>query len=106
MFPNLDAEQARHGKTNADMAVLLKLSGTTSYENKKKNGNFSVSDAIRMCDLFDCDYEDCYYDWVKDFPYAKCPARILGKLTPTSDIIAKNWRAACWRNAFRRNDND
>ena len=57
MFPNLDAEQARHGKTNADMAVLLKLSGTTSYENKKKNGNFSVSDAIRMCDLFDCDYE-------------------------------------------------
>ena len=56
--------------------------------------------------LFDCDCESCYYDWLEDFPYADCPPRILSKLTPTSDITAKNWRAACWRNAFRRNDND
>lgn len=54
--------------------------------------------------LFDCDYEDCYYDWFKDFPYAKCPARILGKLTPTSDVATNNWRAACWKNTFRRNE--
>lgn len=56
--------------------------------------------------LFDCDYENCYYEWLKDFPYADCPARILGKLTPTGNITANNWRTACWRNAARRNLND
>lgn len=55
--------------------------------------------------LFDCDYEDCYYDWATDFPYADCPARILGKLTSTDDTAAKNWRTANWRNVFRRNLN-
>ncbi|GHV18792.1 hypothetical protein FACS18949_06110 [Clostridia bacterium] len=37
MFPNLNAEQARKGLTNRDVAAKLELSRVT-YENRKKKG--------------------------------------------------------------------
>ena len=39
MFRNLEAEQARRGYTNADMAQKLDIS-RVSYESKKKTGKF------------------------------------------------------------------
>ena len=41
MFRNLEAEQARKGYTNSDVANLLGIS-RVSYENKKKTGKFTV----------------------------------------------------------------
>ena len=38
MFRNLEAEQARLGLTNQDVATILGIS-RVSYENKKKSGN-------------------------------------------------------------------
>lgn len=55
MFPNLNAEQARYGKSNDDMASFLGMSRVT-YESKKRDGNFSISDANTLCDYFKCEY--------------------------------------------------
>ena len=41
MFRNLEAEQARKGYTNSDVAKLLGIS-RVSYENKKKTGKFTT----------------------------------------------------------------
>lgn len=51
MFPNLQAEQGRQGMTNQDVANVLCLS-RQSYEQKKKSGNFTVSECKVLCDLF------------------------------------------------------
>lgn len=51
MFRNLDAEQARHGFTNQQMAVKLGIS-RVSYESKKKTGKFTALEAKRLCMLF------------------------------------------------------
>lgn len=51
MFPNLQAEQSRQGMTNQDVAEKLSLS-RQSYEQKKKSGNFTVSECKALCDLF------------------------------------------------------
>lgn len=56
MFPNLNAEQARYGKSNDEMASFLKMSRVT-YEAKKQNGAFSISDANTLCDFFNCEYQ-------------------------------------------------
>lgn len=56
MFRNLEAEQAREGKTNSDMASLLGIS-RVSYENKKKTGKFIASEAAALCDFFGCSFE-------------------------------------------------
>ena len=40
LFRNLEAEQARKGYTNSDVANLLGIS-RVSYENKKKTGKFT-----------------------------------------------------------------
>lgn len=42
MFRNLEAEQARLGLTNQDVATILGIS-RVSYENKKKSGKFHHS---------------------------------------------------------------
>ena len=55
MFPNLEAEQARHNHTNADVAMALGMS-RNSYETKKKGGRFSIADANALCDLYQCSY--------------------------------------------------
>ncbi|MDO5399330.1 MAG: helix-turn-helix transcriptional regulator [bacterium] len=56
MFRNLEAEQARKGKTNSDMAELLGMS-RNSYENKKRSGKFSVSQIFILCRFFDSAFE-------------------------------------------------
>lgn len=56
MFPNLNAEQARYGKTNEDMAAFLNMSRVT-YEKKKVDGTFSIADANSLCDFFRCEYQ-------------------------------------------------
>ena len=51
MFNNLEAEQARKGLTNQDIANYLEIS-RQSYEIKKKNGNFKYSEITKLLDLF------------------------------------------------------
>lgn len=56
MFRNLEAEQARHGYTNTDMAEKLSIS-RVSYENKKKSGKFTTFEIKTMCKLFRCKFD-------------------------------------------------
>lgn len=56
MFRNLDAEQARKGKTNADMAGILGIS-RVSYENKKKTGKFTTFEIKTLCKYFKCKFD-------------------------------------------------
>lgn len=56
MFRNLEAEQARKGMTNQQVADYLEIS-RPSYENKKKTGKFYVAEISNLCKLFNCDYE-------------------------------------------------
>ena len=56
MFRNLEAEQARFGMTNQQVADKLKMS-RTSYEPKKKTGKFIVAEISVLCKIFECSYE-------------------------------------------------
>lgn len=51
MFRNLEAEQARFGYTNQQMADKLGIS-RVSYENKKKTGKFIALEAKTLCKIF------------------------------------------------------
>jgi DNA-binding XRE family transcriptional regulator len=55
MFRNIEAEQKRLGKTNAEMAEILNVSRVT-YESKKKTGSFSAKQAYTLCKLFGCSF--------------------------------------------------
>lgn len=55
MFVNLKAEQARHGMTNASVAKKLGIS-RTCYESKLRTGNFRVSEAAKLCELYGCEF--------------------------------------------------
>lgn len=56
MFRNLDAEQARKGMTNADVAEKLRIS-RVSYENKKKTGKFTTFEIKELCKMFGCKFD-------------------------------------------------
>lgn len=56
MFCNLEAEQARRGMINQQVADYLQMS-RTSYEKKKKNGKFYVNEISALCRLFECKFE-------------------------------------------------
>ena len=56
MFRNLEAEQARKGFTNANMAEKLGIS-RVSYENKKKTGKFTTFEIKSLCTLFGCKFD-------------------------------------------------
>lgn len=56
LFRNLEAEQARMGLTNSDVAEKLCLS-RVSYENKKKTGKFTTSEIKTLCKLFKCTFD-------------------------------------------------
>lgn len=56
MFKNLEAEQARNGFTNTNVAEMLGLS-RVSYESKKKSGKFYVAEISKLCAIFGCSYE-------------------------------------------------
>lgn len=51
MFRNLDAEQARFGFTNQQVADKLGIS-RVSYENKKKTGKFTTLEIKELCKIF------------------------------------------------------
>lgn len=51
MFRNLDAEQARFGFTNKQVADKLGIS-RVSYENKKKTGKFTTLEIKELCKIF------------------------------------------------------
>lgn len=51
LFRNLEAEQARFGLTNQQMADKMHIS-RVSYENKKKTGKFTALEAKRLCEIF------------------------------------------------------
>ena len=56
MFRNLEAEQARRGYTNADMAQQLDIS-RVSYESKKKTGKFTTLEIKNLCKIFGCKFD-------------------------------------------------
>ena len=56
LFRNLDAEQARKGMTNTDVAGFLGIS-RVSYENKKKSGKFTTREIKSLCKLFECGFD-------------------------------------------------
>ena len=56
MFRNLDAEQARNGMSNSDVASLLNIS-RVSYENKKKSGKFTTPEIKMLCKTFKCKFD-------------------------------------------------
>lgn len=56
MFRNLDAEQAREGFTNTNMAEKLGIS-RVSYENKKRTGKFTTFEIKTLCKLFKCKFD-------------------------------------------------
>lgn len=56
MFRNLDAEQARKGYTNSDVASRLGIS-RVSYENKKKTGKFTTFEIKLLCKIFKCKFD-------------------------------------------------
>lgn len=51
MFRNLEAEQARFGLTNQNVADKLGIS-RVSYESKKKSGKFTTREIKMLCKLF------------------------------------------------------
>ena len=56
MIRNLEAEQARFGYTNQDVANKLGIS-RVSYENKKKTGKFTTMEIKVLCQLFNCKFD-------------------------------------------------
>lgn len=56
MFRNLEAEQARIGFTNQQMAEKLGIS-RVSYESKKKTGKFTALEAKRLCRIFNVKFD-------------------------------------------------
>lgn len=65
MFRNLEAEQARFGYTNTDMAKKLNIS-RVSYENKKKSGKFTTFEIKMLCKLFKCKFDYLFATEVKE----------------------------------------
>lgn len=56
MFNNLEAEQARKGLTNQNVADFLGIC-RQAYESKKKNGNFKYNEIAKLLDLFKVSFE-------------------------------------------------
>ena len=56
MYPNLQAEQARQGMTNMQVADKLGITRPT-YENKKKTGRFTVEECKRLCKMFNSSFD-------------------------------------------------
>lgn len=56
VFRNLEAEQARFGLTNSDVAENLGIS-RNSYESKKKTGKFTTFEIKTLCKMFKCKFD-------------------------------------------------
>ena len=60
MFRNLEAEQARKGYTNTDVAQLLGIS-RVSYEKKKKTGKFTTFEIKKLLKMFGVKFDYLFY---------------------------------------------
>lgn len=60
MFPNLQAEQARKGMTNQQVAEQLGITRST-YEAKKKSGRFVAKECSNLCKIFQSSFEYLFY---------------------------------------------
>lgn len=56
MFKNLDEEQQKLGLKNQDIAQKLLISEKT-YEAKKTNGNFTILEAKKLCEIFNVTFD-------------------------------------------------
>lgn len=56
MFRNINAEQARRGVTDQEIADLMGITRST-YSRKKNTGNFSLSEVRFLMHYFDCDFD-------------------------------------------------
>ena len=56
MFRNLYAEEARHNQTNITMGKMLGIDPVT-YSRKKKNGNFTITEAKKLTKFFGVSFE-------------------------------------------------
>lgn len=56
MFRNINAEQARRGVTDQEIADLLGITRST-YSRKKNTGNFSLSEVRFLMHYFNCDFD-------------------------------------------------
>lgn len=65
MFRNLEAEQARYGLTNQQIADKLGVS-RVSYESKKKTGKFTALEAKKLCRLFKVKFDYLFETEVKE----------------------------------------
>ena len=65
LFRNLEAEQARCGLTNQNVADKLGIS-RFSYENKKKNGKFTTLEIKALCKLFRCKFDYLFAETSND----------------------------------------
>ena len=56
MFRNLEAEQARNGHTDQNVADKLGIS-RVSYCNKKKTGKFTTLEIKALCAMYHCGFD-------------------------------------------------
>ena len=60
-FPNLEAEKARRGLTDDDLARHLGLT-RTAYTKKKNGKRFSIAEIRSLLSLFDSTFEYLFHD--------------------------------------------
>ncbi len=65
MFRNLEAEQARNGLSNSDVAKNLGIS-RNSYENKKRTGKFTTFEIKMLCKMFNCKFDYLFEEEEKE----------------------------------------
>lgn len=59
-FPNLEAEKARRGLTDDDLAKAVGLT-RTAFTKKKNNKSFSLSEIDALLTLFGSDFEYLFH---------------------------------------------
>lgn len=59
-FPNLEAEKARRGMTDDDLAKHLGLT-RTAYTKKKNGKRFSITEIDSLLTLFNSNFEYLFY---------------------------------------------
>lgn len=55
-FPNLDAEQARHGHNDVAAAALCGIKYTT-FLYKKRKGGFTAAECMTLCQIYSATFE-------------------------------------------------
>ena len=56
MFPNLEAEQARSGHTNAFVAEKLRISRQNYEHKKRKSGDFKLKEVETLLKMYNAEF--------------------------------------------------